>query len=83
MLIAAKSDLKKIVSGVTLNHMDITNEWTKKNKSGSVIEKQSYIVDGVEYKLDGKHVKLKPSEKERAVAAILSERYGKIVEFVP
>ena len=69
--------------GAILNHMDITNEWTKKGKTGSVVKKLSYIVGGINYIVDGKHVILKPSDKERAVAAILSEQYGKQVELVP
>lgn len=58
-------------------------EWTKKDKKGSVVEKRSYIVGGVNYIVDGKHIILKPSEKEREVAAILSVKYGKKVELVP
>ena len=46
-------------------------------------EKMSYIVDGITYVVDGQHVVLKPSVQERNVAAVLSERYGKTVEFVP
>lgn len=62
---------------------DITQKWTKKDKKGSVAEKSSYIVGEVKYVVDGKHVVLKPSDQERGVAAVLSERYGKSVEFVP
>lgn len=63
--------------------MDITNEWTKKDKKGSLVERSSYIADGNNYIVDGKHVILRPSEKERAVAEILSEQYGKQVELIP
>lgn len=73
----------KVILNGALSRMDITNEWIRKKKKGSITEKQSYIIDGVEYIVDGKHVKLKPSEKERAVATILSEQYGKAVELVP
>ena len=41
------------------------------------------MIDGTEYIVDGKHVISKPSEKEREIAVILSERYGKQVEIVP
>lgn len=75
--------MKETEQGAILNHMDITNEWTKKDKKGSVVEKLSYIVGGINYIVDGKHVILKLSEKERVVAAILSEQYGKQVELVP
>lgn len=64
--------------------MDITNEWTKtKGTKGTVTSRQEYIVNGVTYKVDGKHIILRPTEQEREIAAILSGKYGKTVEFVP
>lgn len=78
-----KNPLKEPEQGAILIHMDITNEWTKKDKKGFVVEKLSYIVGGINYIVDGKHVILKPSEQERRIAAILSEKYGKDVELVP
>lgn len=64
--------------------MDRTNEWTaKKGIQGAVIEKQEYVVNGVTYKVDGKHVILQPTSKERAIANMLSKKYGKTVAFVP
>lgn len=63
---------------------DITREWTHtKGAKGTVTERQEYIVNGVTYKVDGKHVILCSTEQEREVAAILSGKYGKNVEFVP
>lgn len=68
----------------TIDFMDITNDWTKvKGIKGTVIERQEYIVNGMSYKVDGKHVILRPTEQEREVAAILSGKYGKHVEFIP
>lgn len=79
-----KSELQGTVSGVKVSSMDITKEWTKsKGIKGSVGEKKDYTVNGATYQVDGKHVILRPTEQEREVAAILSERYGKRVEFVP
>ena len=79
-----KSGLQKTGSGDTINSMDITNEWTKnKGIKGRVSEKQEYTVNGVTYQVDGKHVVLHPTMQERTVADILSEKYGKTVEFVP
>lgn len=75
--------MKKIKTNDTINHMDITKEWTKKNKKGSVVEKLSYIVDSVTYAVDGKHVVLDTSDVERAIAVSLSGKYGKDVELVP
>lgn len=64
--------------------VDITSKWTKtKGIKGVAKEKQEYIVNGTTYKVDGKHVILRQTEKEREVAAILSGKYGKVVEFVP
>lgn len=79
-----KSGLQEIGSGDKIKAMDITNEWTKtKGTKGTVTEKQEYIVNDTAYKVDGKHVILRPTEQEREVAAILSEKYGKHIEFVP
>lgn len=65
--------------------MEITKEWIKKtqDKTGLVIEKPSYIINGKTYVVDGVHVILKPSERERRIAEILSNKYGKTVELVP
>lgn len=64
--------------------MEITSRWTLTGDRGdSINEKKSYVVNGVEYKVDGKHVVLKPTEREKTVAAILSQTYGKTIEFVP
>lgn len=62
---------------------EITDEWTKKNADGSLVDMKEYDVNGATYKVDGKRVTLHPTEQERSVAAVLSEKYGKIVEFVP
>lgn len=63
---------------------DITREWSQTKKAkGTVTERQEYIVNGATYKVDGKHVILRPTEQEKKVAAILSGKYGKNVEFVP
>ena len=75
--------MKETEQGVILNHMDITNEWTKKDKKGSVVERLSYMVGGINYIVDGEHIILNPSEQERKTAAVLSEKYGKNVELVP
>ncbi len=93
----AEAELQKIVSNDKIvltkeiqekadmiKPMDITKEWTEvKRIKGSIIEKQEYTIDGVTYKVDGRHIILHPTKQERAVATILSEKYGKVVEFVP
>lgn len=63
---------------------DITREWTRtKGTNGTVTRREEYTVNGTTYKVDGKHVILRPTQQEREVAAILSGKYGKTVEFVP
>lgn len=79
-----KSGLKESGTDGKMNSMDITNEWTKnKGTKGTVTDRQEYTVNGATYKVDGKHVLLHPSSQEKAVAAILSAKYGKNVELVP
>ncbi len=77
--------MKERKSNGIIGHMEITKDWTKatQNKKGSIIEKTSYIVNGITYVVDGVHVILKPSEQEKRVALILSAKYGKTVELVP
>lgn len=78
------SGLHEAGSGDKIGFMNITNEWTQSAEmKGSVIERQEYTVNGTTYKVDGKYVILRPMGQEREVAAILSEKYGKHVEFVP
>lgn len=64
--------------------MDITKEWTaKKGIKGTISEKREYVVGGTTYKVDGKHIVLHPTVQEKVIAEVLSEKYGKKVEFVP
>lgn len=79
-----KLELKEAKKDDTISSMDITNEWTKtRGIKGTVAERQEYTINGTTYKVDGKHVILHPTVQERKIATILSEKYGKVVEFVP
>lgn len=66
-------------------YTDITeNAVNKEKQKYEVIEQQIYIdEDGTRYKIDGKNVKIKASEKERAVANLMGEKLGGKVELVP
>lgn len=66
-------------------YTDITeNAVNKEKQKYEVIEQQIYIdEDGTKYKIDGKNVKIKASEKERAVANLMGEKLGGKVELVP
>ena len=67
-----------------VNLMERTNEWTKtKENKGTFIHRKEYAVNGIFYVVDGKHVKLNPSEREVSIAVLLSEKYGKKVELIP
>ena len=81
----AKIELKAVKSDDIISLMEITKEWAKKTQDnrGLVIEKPLYIINGKTYVVDGVHVILKPSERERKIAEILSSKYGKTVELVP
>ena len=77
-------DLKHFEKNDTINHMDITDKWINtKERVGLVVERLEYVVGGVTYMVDGKHIVLRPSELERNVANVLSEKYGKRVELIP
>ena len=80
----AKIELKAVKSDDIISLMEIIKEWAKKTQDnkGLVIEKPLYIINGKTYVVDGVHVILKPSEKERKIAEILSSKYGKTVELV-
>ncbi len=80
-----KTGLKSVVPDDKIRSMnDITQEWTRtKGIKGSAAEKQEYMVNGTTYQVDGKYVILRPTAQEREVASILSEKYGKVVKFVP
>ncbi len=79
-----KTGLQEVSVDDIISHMEITKVWIEtQGKKGSVTEKLSYMVNGIAYVADGTHVILKPSEHERKVAEILSQKYGKTVELVP
>lgn len=49
----------------------------------SVVDLSEYTANGVTYKVDGKHVLLDNTEKEKEVAQIISKALGKQVQMVP
>ena len=67
-----------------VNFMQRTYEWTKAQENrGTLVLRQEYTVNDISYVVDGKHVKLNPSECEMSIAVLLSEKYGKKVELIP
>lgn len=66
-----------------MKYEDITNQYTfPKNYQ---LKKQKYFIDndGNEYRVDGRHVILKPTEKEIETAKILGRVLGGKVNLVP
>lgn len=62
----------------------VTQAWIRgKGRVGAISELQEYIINGTACKVDGRQVIFRPTKKEREVAAILSGKYGKTVQFVP
>lgn len=68
-----------------VNYIDITNKVLNKDKKGYKIEEQQYFIDnnGNRYNVDGKHVIIKSSVREREVANILGNIYGGKINLVP
>lgn len=66
-----------------MNYKDITNQYIE--KKNYQIKKQKYYISesGVKYNVDGKHVVLKPTEKEIEVARLLGEIYGEQINIIP
>ncbi|EJU22974.1 phage protein F-like protein [Peptoanaerobacter stomatis] len=51
--------------------------------SKTVTELHEYDIDGVKYKVDGRHVKLDYDSNEKNIADIIAQKYGKDVQMVP
>lgn len=66
-----------------MNYKDITNQYnTKKHYQ---IKKQKYFIneDGTKYNVDGKHVVLKPTQREIDVAKLMGKALGGKVNIIP
>ena len=65
------------------NYNDITNQFNF-TKQYEVKERQYYKAeDGTKYNVDGKHVILNPTTREKEVAEILGKIYGGQVDIIP
>lgn len=73
----------KITTKQQTNYKDVTNDFTKVQKYK--VKEQQYYKDekGNKYKVDGKNVVLKPTEREKEVANTLGKIYGGQVNLVP
>lgn len=64
-------------------YVSIKKEWLKNSKKGSVSDMEYWEQDGVKYHVDGKHVVLEYSEKEKEVAEWLAQKFGFKVQMAP
>lgn len=66
-----------------MNYIDITYKYSTKKHYR--LKKQRYFIDnnGIKYKVDGKHVILRPTQKEIEVAKILGKTFGGIINLLP
>lgn len=64
-------------------YVSVKKEWLKHSKKGSVSDMEYWEQDGVKYHVDGKHVVLDYSEKEKAVAEWLAQKFGFKVQMAP
>lgn len=67
------------------NYIDVTQEWIQRGKNipAKVTEMQEYKMNGVTYKVDGRHVVIDYSEKEKQIANMLADALGGEVKLVP
>lgn len=66
-------------------YTDITYKTLKNGKQEYELVEQKYFIDenGNKYNIDGRNVKIKANEKEKAVANLMGETYGGEVKLVP
>ena len=64
---------------------DATKLWhsDKHKKPKQIVYKQNVTIDGIDYHVDGIHVKLDPDENEKRVGELLTEKLGGRLEFWP
>lgn len=73
------------VQNKKINYIDITNEVLNKDKKEYRVEQQEYFVDnkGNRYNVDGKHVIMQPSQREKEVADLMGKIFGGEVNIIP
>lgn len=66
-----------------IKYKDVTNNFTKIQKY--TVKEQQYYIDnnGIKYKVDGKHIIIEPTIREKEVANLLGEIYGGQVNIIP
>ena len=65
------------------SYQSVKKEWLKHSGKGSVSDMDYWKHDGIKYRVDGKHVVLDYSQKEKEVAEWLANKFGAKVEMAP
>lgn len=74
---------KELQSRIDNNFLDITEQFTTE-KEYNITEEQYFVdKDNNKYKVDGKHVIMEPTTREKEVANILGKIYGGQVRIIP
>lgn len=83
-MVDKKTNMNKQQDSNTNMHKSLKN-WkeTSSNKSGEIKDLFEYSVNGVNYKVDGKHVVLDYNKEEKQIAEMIAKKYGKNVEMIP
>lgn len=67
------------------NYREVTEEWIKKasNRTPTIKDLYEYSKDGITYVVDGRHVILDYSEKEKKIAELIVEKFGGEIKMIP
>lgn len=76
---------KEIDKMLNMEYLDITSRILNRNKKKYKIVEQNYFIadNGNKYVVDGKHIILQPTQKEKEVANLLGELYGGKIKIIP
>ena len=79
-------ELKKLIGDDTLvgeHYEEITDTFKANNKKGFIKKADSITIDGIQYKVDGHHVKIEVSKHEKEVSDYLHDKYGGELYLLP
>lgn len=81
----SQENVQLISGGCNKYYLDTTSEWKAKATpdSHSIVDLNTYVVDGIVYKVDGKHVVLDYAAREKEIAELLEKEFGGEIAMVP
>lgn len=82
---ARRNEWERRSTGVLKTYSDVTEKYLREAipNSHEVTDLQEYVVDGMTYKVDGKHVLMSYSQKEWSIAELLEREIGGEIYMVP